>query len=67
MLAVSVLYNFNSEDEVQLKQYAKKLREEVSCLLSKEDVSYEAKVQVLDMKRPKETDHPVIEVKFSVS
>lgn len=65
MLAVSVLYNFNPNDEVQLKQYAKKLREEVSCSLSQEDVSYEAKVDVSELRRPKDTDHPVIEVNNS--
>ncbi|XP_001605964.1 centromere protein L-like [Nasonia vitripennis] len=59
---VSVLFDFHCDNEVQLKQYAKKLREEVACILSQDDVSYEAKISVLDIQRPKETDHPVVKI-----
>lgn len=62
---VSVLFDFNCDNEVQLKQYAKKLREEVACILSLDDVSYEAKISVLDIQRPKETDHPVVKVYYA--
>lgn len=59
---VSALFDFKCDDEVRLKSYGKKLREEVASNLSKEDVSYDAKVNVLEMPRPIETDHPIIQV-----
>ncbi|KAL7300416.1 hypothetical protein TKK_0006842 [Trichogramma kaykai] len=59
---VSTLFNFQCENEVVLKQYAKKLREQVACMLSQEDVSYEAKVSVLELERPNSDDHPIIKI-----
>lgn len=66
--AVSLLYNFEFNNEVKLKLYAKRLREEVACMVSKENVTYDAKISVLEMKRPTETDEPTIKVnKFFIS
>lgn len=55
-----MLYDFMTSNEVQMKKYAKNLREELAGLLAKENVSYEAKFTMLDMGRPKESDHPPI-------
>lgn len=60
--AVSLLYNSEFDNEVKLKYYAKRLREEVACLVSKENVIYDAKISVLEMKRPLETDESTIKV-----
>ncbi|XP_014219468.1 centromere protein L-like [Copidosoma floridanum] len=59
---VSILFNFHSDNEVLMKQYAKKLREEVATILSQENVTYNAKITVLNIRRPKETDHPVVKI-----
>ena len=44
---ISTLFNFY-EDEVHLKQYAKRLREEVAGTLAQQDVSYSAKFFVME-------------------
>ncbi|XP_076652665.1 uncharacterized protein LOC143358981 [Halictus rubicundus] len=44
---VSTLFNFH-QDEVHLKQYSKRLREEVAATLTQEDVAYQAKMFVMD-------------------
>ncbi|XP_058793864.1 centromere protein L-like [Phymastichus coffea] len=62
IFGISALFDFKCDDEVRMKSYGKKLREEVAANLSNEDVSYEAKISVLEIKRPKETDHPIVQI-----
>ncbi|XP_066595336.1 uncharacterized protein [Prorops nasuta] len=47
IFGVSCLYGFETT-EVQLKLYAKKINEEISNTLKQEDVSYKAKISVLE-------------------
>ena len=60
---VSTLFNF-CKDEVHLKQYAKRLREEVAGTLTQQDVSYNAKFFVMEniTVRPHPVDPPPIKV-----
>jgi hypothetical protein len=59
---VSQLFNFKCNDDVIFNQYAKQLREEIASLLSQENVSYVAKFEILDIPKPKDSDHPVLQV-----
>ena len=61
--AVSTLYGFRYDNEVQFKIYAKTLREAV-CSMLKEDVLYDAKFSVIENLGPKpnSTDAPAIKV-----
>ncbi|XP_076668464.1 uncharacterized protein LOC143369006 isoform X1 [Andrena cerasifolii] len=60
---VSTLFNFY-QDEVHLKQYAKRLREEVAGTLAQQDVAYTAKFLVMEniTVRPHPVDPPPIKV-----
>ncbi|XP_011503073.1 PREDICTED: centromere protein L-like [Ceratosolen solmsi marchali] len=60
---VSTMFNFNFDDDIKIKQYAKILREQVAHILSQEDVSYVATFKVLDIPKPNDSDHPVIMIK----
>ena len=62
--AVSTLFGFQYDNEVQLKLYAKKLREEAACSMLKEDFTYNAKFTVMDNlgPRPKPTDASAVKV-----
>ncbi|XP_054006791.1 uncharacterized protein LOC128891370 [Hylaeus anthracinus] len=63
IFGVSTLFNFH-QDEVHLKQYAKRLREEVATNLAQEDVMYNAKMYIMDnvQTRPSPMDPPPIKV-----
>lgn len=62
--AVSSLFNFKYNDELKMKLYAKKLREEVSRSILKENVSYTAKFTLLNDfgPRPNPNDVPAVQV-----
>ena len=63
IFGVSTLFNFH-QDEVYLKQYAKRLREEIAKNLSQEDVTYDTKFYVMEnILRPSPLDPPPIKVK----
>ncbi|XP_033211822.1 centromere protein L-like [Belonocnema kinseyi] len=66
MWAVSTLFGFQYDSEVQLKLYAKKLREEAACSLLKEDVTYSAKFTLMDNlgPRPNPTDAPAVKIEL---
>lgn len=59
MWGVSSLFDFEYNDEVKMKLYAKKLREEVSRSLLKENVSYTAKFTLMDDLGPKPSPNDV--------
>ncbi|XP_017883331.1 uncharacterized protein LOC108626905 [Ceratina calcarata] len=59
--AVSVLFNFH-QDRVHLKQYAKRLREEVANSLAQENVVYNAEVSVMKNKTSDSLDSPPIKI-----
>ncbi|XP_076476309.1 uncharacterized protein LOC117157223 isoform X2 [Bombus vancouverensis nearcticus] len=63
IFGVSTLFNFH-QDEVHLKQYAKRLREEVANNLSQEDVTYDAEFCVMKdiTQRPSPLDPPPIKI-----
>ncbi|XP_076637044.1 centromere protein L [Colletes latitarsis] len=63
IFGVSTFFNFH-QDEVHLKQYSKRLREEVAITLAQEDVTYNAKVYVMDnvATRPSPMDPPPMKV-----
>lgn len=60
---VSTLFNFY-QDEIHLKQYAKRLREEVAATLAQQDVAYSAKFLVMENTtvRPHPVDPPPVKV-----
>lgn len=64
IFGVSTLFNFY-QDEVYLKQYAKRLREEIAKNLSQEDVTYDTEFCVMEniSLRPSPLDPPPIKVK----
>lgn len=66
---VSSLFNFQYDDEIKMKMYAKKLREEVARSILKENLSYTAKFTLLNNFGPKPSpkDAPAIRVIFSLS
>ncbi|XP_043484134.1 centromere protein L-like [Leptopilina heterotoma] len=61
---VSSLFNFQYDDEIKMKMYAKKLREEVARSILKENVSYTAKFTQLNNFGPKPSpkDAPAIRI-----
>ncbi|XP_076177704.1 uncharacterized protein LOC143151996 isoform X2 [Ptiloglossa arizonensis] len=63
IFGVSTLFNFH-QDEVHLKRYAKRLREEVAMSLSQEDVMYNAKLYIMTYVeiRPSPIDPPPIKI-----
>ncbi|KAL0103480.1 hypothetical protein PUN28_017616 [Cardiocondyla obscurior] len=61
--AVSALFGFQSDD-LQLKRYSKKLREEIASTLPHENVSYEAKVLVMNDAYGLNKDHPAIKIEI---
>ncbi|CAK9800254.1 Centromere protein L [Anthophora plagiata] len=63
VFGVSTLFNFYQE-EVYLKQYAKRLREEVANSLTKEDVTYNTKFLVMESisLRPSPMDPPPLKI-----
>ncbi|KOX70729.1 hypothetical protein WN51_02153 [Melipona quadrifasciata] len=63
IFGVSTLFNFH-QDEVYLKQYAKRLREEIAKNLSQEDVTYDTKFCVMEniSLRPSPLDPPPIKI-----
>lgn len=64
--AVSSLFNFKYNDELKMKLYAKKLREEVSRSILKENVSYTAKFTLLNDfgPRPNPNDVPAVQIEL---
>lgn len=58
------MYGFDATSDLQLKLYAKRLREEIASNLTQEDVSYETKFTIVDDidPRPLESDPPPISV-----
>ncbi|XP_015432801.1 PREDICTED: uncharacterized protein LOC107188918 [Dufourea novaeangliae] len=63
IFGVSTLFNFH-HDEVHLKQYSKRIREEVATNIAQEDVAYTAKMFVMNdvTVRPSPTDPPPIKI-----
>lgn len=56
IFAVSILFDFY-RDEVHLKKYAKRIKEEVASTLTSEDVTYDATVSIMeDVTRPSPSD-----------
>ncbi|XP_031827318.1 uncharacterized protein LOC116424713 isoform X2 [Nomia melanderi] len=62
---VSTLFNFH-RDEIHLKQYSKKLREEVAATLAQEDVIYTAKMNIMDHITVKTSSVDPIPIKIEV-
>ncbi|XP_076238271.1 uncharacterized protein LOC143181638 isoform X1 [Calliopsis andreniformis] len=62
IFGVSILFNFYL-DETHLKQYAKRLREEVAVMLTQEDVTYDAKFFIKEnVTRPSPIDPPPLQI-----
>ncbi|OAD59737.1 Centromere protein L [Eufriesea mexicana] len=63
IFGVSMLFNFH-QDEIHLKQYAKRLKEEVTSKLSQEAVVYDVEFCVMEnvTQRPSPLDPPPIKV-----
>ncbi|CAL7933930.1 unnamed protein product [Xylocopa violacea] len=63
IFGVSVLFNFH-QDEVHLKQYASRLREEVASTSAQEDVTYSTEFCVLEhiTPRPSSLDPPPVQI-----
>ncbi|XP_076298404.1 uncharacterized protein LOC143217728 [Lasioglossum baleicum] len=62
---VSTLFNFH-QDEVHLKQYSKRLREEIAATLTQEDVAYKAKMFVMDNVTTRPSPMDPIPIKIDV-
>lgn len=61
--AASALFNVQ-RDDIHLKLYSKKLREEVACTSSREDVTYDAKFSIIEdlVSGSNYEDHPAIKI-----
>ncbi|XP_029156542.1 centromere protein L-like [Nylanderia fulva] len=61
--AVSALFDFQ-QDDIYLKLYAKKLREEIASTLSRENVTYDAKFSIMEdvVPTPNHENHPAIKI-----
>lgn len=61
---VTSLFGFQQDDEVVLKHYGKKLREEVSTIIPYENVKYDAKFEILESftQKPSPSDPSPVKV-----
>ncbi|RLU25333.1 hypothetical protein DMN91_001489 [Ooceraea biroi] len=61
--AISALFGLQ-RDDVHLKLYSKKLREEIASTLSRENVTYDAKFSLMEeiVSRPYHQNHPAIKI-----
>lgn len=66
---VTSLFGFQQDSEVVLKQYAKKLREEVASILPVDNVSYDCNFIILDRitPRPCNSDLPPIKITITAN
>lgn len=64
--SVSSLFGFEYDNERQLKVYARILREGISTILPKDDVTYDVNFDINESitNRPSATDPPAIKVNY---